>query len=253
MLGAAETLDHPPLTVNAHLELSQIALQTSDWRVGMEHALAAATQAERIRAEALAADAWIQLVWHAGVEGQLQDEAERWFVLAEAAVDRLGEDPLRRAELAHSRAGLRYRQGRHAEALQGYEEALALQQAFPEPDHPDVATTLNHIANVNIMAGDYGAAVDYAERSLALRKAVLGPHHPKVAACHNNLAAAWSRAKSPGQALHHTDASLGIVGGIGTVEERIALRIAAASYRQLDHERDAEAVTARADAIDRAP
>lgn len=141
--------------------------------------------AEAARADAIVVDGWLRLLWVAGVElGEA--EGEVWAGFARAALDRLGEDPRREAELAHGLGGLAYRAERYDEALTHYQTALRLQQTVLGSDDPTIARTLNHIANVLIMLEDFDGAERYIEQSLAIRRRVLGDHHPLVAAALNN-------------------------------------------------------------------
>ena len=56
------------------------------------------------------------------------------------------------------------------------------------PDHPDVAFSLNNLANVFLRQGRYAKAESLCQRSLAIRERALGPDHPQVAFSLNNLA-----------------------------------------------------------------
>ena len=49
------------------------------------------------------------------------------------------------------------------------------------PDHPDVATSLNNLAELYRTQGDYAKAEPLYKRSLAIREKALGPDHPDVA------------------------------------------------------------------------
>ena len=60
------------------------------------------------------------------------------------------------------------------------------------PDHPDVATSLQHFAVVYKEQGQYAQAETLYKRSLAIREKALGPDHPDVAASLNNLVTMFS-------------------------------------------------------------
>ncbi|MGH1342817.1 MAG: serine/threonine-protein kinase [Nannocystales bacterium] len=142
--------------------------------------------AEAAHADAVVVDGWLRLLWVAGVELG-ETEGETWADFARAALDRLGDDARREAELAHGLGGLAYRAERYDEALTHYQRALRVQKTLLTPDDPTLARTLNHIANVLIMLADYDGAERHIEQSLAIRRGVLGEHHPLVAAALNNL------------------------------------------------------------------
>ena len=59
------------------------------------------------------------------------------------------------------------------------------------PDHPDVATMLNNLAELNRAQGRYAEAEPLYNRSLEIREKALGPDHPSVATALNNLAALY--------------------------------------------------------------
>jgi len=68
------------------------------------------------------------------------------------------------------------------------ERAVAIRERHLGPDHPEVASSLNNLAAVLYLAGDYTAARPNWERALALFEKALGPDHHRVAAILNNLA-----------------------------------------------------------------
>ena len=49
------------------------------------------------------------------------------------------------------------------------------------PDHPNVATSLNNLAELYRNQGKYAEAEPLYKRSLAIREKALGPDHPDVA------------------------------------------------------------------------
>lgn len=81
-----------------------------------------------------------------------------------------------------------WERGRYAEAQPVHERALAIRERSLGPDHPDVARSLNNLANVHYDQGRYEEARGLHERALALRERVLGADHPDVAISLNNLA-----------------------------------------------------------------
>ncbi len=56
------------------------------------------------------------------------------------------------------------------------------------PEHPDVATSLNNLAELYRAQGQYANAQPLYQRALAIREKALGPEHPDVAQSLNNLA-----------------------------------------------------------------
>src|SRR5262249_14182367 len=56
------------------------------------------------------------------------------------------------------------------------------------PDHPDVAVSLNNLAELYGVQGRFADAEPLHKRSLAIREKTLGPDHPLVGQSLNNLA-----------------------------------------------------------------
>jgi tetratricopeptide (TPR) repeat protein len=197
----------------------------------------------------VATDAWIRLVWVVGVDQGRPEDGHRWAQFAEAALQRLGHDPLREAMLSHNRAGIYYMERRKELALEGYKRALEVQTELLGEDDPAVARTLNHIGNTLIISNRLEEARSYCARSLAMRERTLGDRHPLVAASLNNLAAIQQGEGNAAGALELAERSLAIVRGSGTPEERIALWIAADALRGLGRDEEAELRIERAKAI----
>ena len=80
------------------------------------------------------------------------------------------------------------KQANYQQAFELYERALVIREKAFGPEHPEVATTLNNLAELYKSKGDYDAALPLYERALAIREKALGPEHPEVATTLNNLA-----------------------------------------------------------------
>jgi tetratricopeptide (TPR) repeat protein len=68
------------------------------------------------------------------------------------------------------------------------ERALALNEQFLGPHHPEVALALSNLAMCLQGQGKLSEAQPMYERSLAIDERVFGPHHPEVAVALTNLA-----------------------------------------------------------------
>jgi CHAT domain-containing protein/tetratricopeptide (TPR) repeat protein len=98
-------------------------------------------------------------------------------------------DPrLQEAQKAFDEASALQSAGKFAEAIAKGEHALALREAVLGGMHPDVAASLNRLANSYKAQGLFDRAMPLQARSLAIREAVLGKDHPDVAASLNGLA-----------------------------------------------------------------
>ena len=69
-----------------------------------------------------------------------------------------------------------------------YCRALAMKEKLLDPDHPDVAVTLNNLAILCRSQGRREEAERLYQRCLSILGKVFGPGHPKIAACLANYA-----------------------------------------------------------------
>jgi tetratricopeptide (TPR) repeat protein len=77
---------------------------------------------------------------------------------------------------------------RYRETEPLYQRALAIREQALGPAHPDVATSLNNLAEIYRVQGEYTKAESLHQRALTIREQVLEPDHPDVATSLNNLA-----------------------------------------------------------------
>ena len=86
-----------------------------------------------------------------------------------------------------------YRQGQFAKATVVAKKALSVAEAALGPNHPNVATSLNNLAELFRAQGQYAAAEPLYQRALAIVEKALGPDHPSVATSLNNLALLYEK------------------------------------------------------------
>jgi CHAT domain-containing protein/Tfp pilus assembly protein PilF len=79
-------------------------------------------------------------------------------------------------------------QGKWAEAIKVYEQALAKAKDAFGPTEVTTAALANNLANVHYTLGQYAKAESLCKRSLEVYEAKLGKDHPQVASILNNLA-----------------------------------------------------------------
>jgi tetratricopeptide (TPR) repeat protein len=237
----ARELEHAPLLAAADLRRAAAFEGRGEFAAARQALLDAIAGAEATRDEAVAADAWLRMLWVVGVEMLREQEGDAWLRLAEAAVARLGGDPLREATLVHNRAGLRLMHGRPDLALGDYLAALAAQTELLGSSDPAVARTSNHIANTLIVLKRYDEAWIYATRSLELRIATLGSAHPLVAANYNNMAVIAYHQHNPIVALALAYQALEIDAIYGTRLELVSRGLARNLHRELGHVDEARA------------
>jgi tetratricopeptide (TPR) repeat protein len=83
---------------------------------------------------------------------------------------------------------VRAAEGDLAAARPLFERALTIREKFLEPEHPEMAASLDNTALILQAQGDFAAARPLFERALAIRDRVFGPEHPSTATSLNNLA-----------------------------------------------------------------
>ncbi len=81
--------------------------------------------------------------------------------------------------------------GKYGEALPIAERAVSLFEKALGPDHPDVATSLNNLAQLYSSQGRYAEAEPLYRRSHGIREKALGPDQPEVATSLNDLASLY--------------------------------------------------------------
>jgi len=81
-----------------------------------------------------------------------------------------------------------YARGHYLEALKYNTQALEIRKAALGGKHPNVATSLNDIANCYYYQGNYAEALKLYSQALEIRKAALGDKHPDVATSLNCIA-----------------------------------------------------------------
>src|SRR5271157_3768284 len=79
-----------------------------------------------------------------------------------------------------------YERGEYQKATDLFEQVVELANKTLGPDHPEVATYLNNLAELYQSQGRYAEAEPLYKRSLEIWEAKLGPDHPKVATSLNN-------------------------------------------------------------------
>ncbi|MDF5721778.1 MAG: CHAT domain-containing protein [Rhizonema sp. PD37] len=81
-----------------------------------------------------------------------------------------------------------YKQGNYNAAIPLAERSVAIREKVLGKEHPDIATSLNNLAELYRKHGNYQKAEPLFQRSLAILEKVLGKEHPDVATSLNNLA-----------------------------------------------------------------
>ncbi len=103
-----------------------------------------------------------------------------------ASLYSLGVLYLDQGHYTHSHKGA----GFYAKAKPFLRRALSIRENKLDPDHPDLASSLNGLANLYLAEGENAQAEPLYTRALAINEKMLGPDHPSVAMLLNNLALA---------------------------------------------------------------
>jgi tetratricopeptide (TPR) repeat protein len=88
----------------------------------------------------------------------------------------------------NSKGMILYQRGEYSEATKVAEESLRVAERTYGPDHPNVATSLNNLAEIYRFQGKYAEAEPLWRRSLTILEKALGPEHPDVATVCENMA-----------------------------------------------------------------
>lgn len=78
-----------------------------------------------------------------------------------------------------------------------YRRAIAIQEKVLGLEHPDLAASLNNLAELSRIQWRYREAEALHQRALAIRETALGPDHPLTAASLTNLARLYSLTRRP--------------------------------------------------------
>jgi len=151
--------------------------------------------AVRLRDDALAGQAAIELVTVVGEFLHRAADGRRWAEHGAAHADAEG-DPALQAAVSHALAGVALREGKYDEAEVLASTSLRLREDLLEAGDDDVLASLNMLGLIAIETGKFDVARTHFERMIALAEPRLGPDHPELAKPMNNLAnIAWREGK----------------------------------------------------------
>ena len=163
----------------------------------------------------LAAEVHESLGMFAHASGQWQRALEHFEDASYLVTTLRPDDELRRAALLASAAGARVQLGRYAEAITGFEEAIAIQRELVGDGHPGLAMTRHNLAIALSLTGNVDRARDEATRALDAWVVAYRGQHPDIALGHQTLA---SICRNTGD----------LAGSIAHAQESRRLRIALA-------------------------
>ena len=218
-----------PLLADALVASANLEEAGGDMAIAEQRAYGAVDAAEAGHADVTAALALHRLVWVVGYRGSRFAEGAVLLRIARAATARAGSPLPVLANLLTAEGAFLQQQGRLAEALAVYRDALVLRAATPlaptkvlpalldlasvlrelgrydearplyvralalsralNPQHPFVAASLNNFGIFLREIGDYEEAARMGEQAVALRERLFGPEDARVALAIHNLAA----------------------------------------------------------------
>ena len=125
------------------------------------------------------------------VEFAMWPQWERCLPHALVCAELVEQEDLMLVEAAHllNNTGIYlYEHGRYGESEPLYLRALSIRERQLGPDHPDIATSLNNLAELYSYQGKYSEAEFLYMRALQITERRLGADHPNTARVLNNLA-----------------------------------------------------------------
>jgi tetratricopeptide (TPR) repeat protein len=167
----------------ALLELSRAQLELGKIAKASSSVTRAAAAADRAGADDLRARAWISAASMAGDEGGDLEGAAHALVVAEGAVERLGQPEALRAEIETARGRAELRRGDADAAIAAFRAALAL----PSPSPMDEALRHQLLARAYSIAGTHEPMLQELERARDLIESAAGPEHPSMAPVLNSM------------------------------------------------------------------
>jgi serine/threonine protein kinase/tetratricopeptide (TPR) repeat protein len=190
VLPAAEKTGYPPVIAETHLQTGELELALGRANGQAEaHLEQAVWLAEASRHDEVAAEAAVSLIPVVGYRASRTSEAERWGHLSEAVLSRMGPGhDILRAWRLNNLAMLYARLGRPSEALEAFEQAVALKARAFGPVHVDVAISEANAAFALFELGRSDEALRRNQRALEVFAQTTGLEHPRAAFALGNAA-----------------------------------------------------------------
>ncbi|MCA9650653.1 MAG: serine/threonine protein kinase [Myxococcales bacterium] len=127
-----------------------------------------------------AVEAMAALAFTVGVRRMREAEAMLLIRTAEALAEDIGSPELH-AVVLNDMGGILQANAHHADAIERFEQALAIQRELLGEGHPSTTATMTNIALSLQEAGDYPRSLEIRHRVLELERGYLGDEHPRIA------------------------------------------------------------------------
>ncbi len=209
-LDRARVLGYAPVEVEALYRLGMLqalAGQLDDAARNLGDAALRGTEARHDRVAARAATMSAFVVGYQ--QGRPEDGAV-WLRHAQAALERLGPDPVLDADLRVTRAAILTAQGRFDDALPEFRTGLRERERALGVDHPLVASSYNNLGSALVELGRYDEALEALEHARSIWERSHGPRHPLVATALNGIGAVLEQVGRYDEAREHLEKALAL-------------------------------------------
>jgi tetratricopeptide (TPR) repeat protein len=186
--AAARAVGWPPLVARAELVVGNAEAEAADPALAQASLEEAARVAGRARDDATVAAALTSLVWVIGFKESRSKEGLALRPAVEAAIARVGDAPLLRANLLYNVGVVLTGEKAFPAALEALGEAARLRIAELGADSPFVARVYGAMGNALNDDGRFEDARDKLERAHAIFAAALGADNPYALSAENNSA-----------------------------------------------------------------
>lgn len=210
VLRKARMLDYPPFIAEALYVAGSLSEIIGETNRAEELLIEGAKLAASVENDSLHAKIWIALLRTVGYTQARFREAFLLEQMADATIQRSGDDPLLRALLYEHVGSAAWAAGDTNRAYTKHLKSLAIRRSALGTDHPDLAKSLNNLGAAMYRQGRFEEAVNHHLQALTIRISTLGEEHPDTAMSHLNIGVSLVSQRKYDQAHDHYIRSLEI-------------------------------------------
>lgn len=190
VVDQARRLAYDPFTAEALRTLASFAARRGDFEAARDHYTESFELAARVRDDAGAAQAAVDLIFVLGSKLQVPAAAQTWTTVGATMVDRAGlKGQASEASLHNAVGNVALSQGDYENALSEFSAARDIWEALPG-DYPiEMGFVFSNLGVVQTIQGNYDEARTDHLRALKIREETLGPAHPDVSMSLSNVGA----------------------------------------------------------------
>ncbi|MEM6989491.1 MAG: tetratricopeptide repeat protein, partial [Myxococcota bacterium] len=239
----ADAAAHGPTQARVMFEAGAVAHARGEYSEAAETLERATLTAVASGYDAVEADAATLLTTVVGWRLAEPDAGARWGRQAEAALERLGDDPRRRGNLRSALGFMARAAGDRDAALAHFRAAVAARTSVFGPTSVVVGAARGNLGGTLITAGELAAAEAELRASTEILEAALGDAHPIVGAALQGLGAVQRHQGKLGDALATTNRTVAISERtLGADHPDLAVGLASRALVQMERERYPEAI-----------